>query len=218
MRIYDLNKDDDSEDDDIRHFGDVEKDPDEESDTDEDDGNKKKVREALWFILYIAIIVVVAFIIVKFIGQRTVVSGRSMENTLSDGDNLIMDKITYRISNPKRFDIVIFPDPSDPSEYFIKRVIGLPGETVRIGSDGTIYINGKKLTESYGKEVINNPGLAASPITLGKDEYFVLGDNRNDSLDSRFPEVGPIKGDEILGRAVFRIYPFNHMKGLVPKR
>lgn len=121
MRIYDLNKDDDSEDDDIRHFGDVEKDPDEESDTDEDDGNKKKVREALWFILYIAIIVAVAFIIVKFIGQRTVVSGRSMENTLSDGDNLIMDKITYRIGNPKRFDIVIFPDPSDPSEFFYQK-------------------------------------------------------------------------------------------------
>lgn len=215
MRIYDLNKDDDFEDDDIRHFGDVENEPEDDEDNVK---SQKKGRDALWFILYIAIIVAVAFIIVKFIGQRTVVSGRSMENTLSDGDNLIMDKITYRFGNPKRFDIVIFPDPSDPSEYFIKRVIGLPGETVRIGSDGTIYINSKKLDESYGKEVINNPGLAASPITLGKDEYFVLGDNRNDSLDSRFPEVGPIKGDEILGRAVFRIYPFNHMKGLIPKR
>ncbi len=114
-----------------------------------------------------------------------------MENTLSDGDNLIVDKITYRFSDPKRYDIIVFPYQYEDNTYFIKRIIGLPGETVQI-VDGTIYIDGEALQESYGREVMKNSGLAADPITLGDDEYFVLGDNRNDSTDSRDPSVGKI--------------------------
>ena len=131
-----------------------------------------------------------------------------MENTLSDGDNLIVDKLTYRFSDPKRYDIIVFPYQYEDNTYFIKRIIGLPGETVQI-VDGTIYINGEVLGESYGREVMKNSGMAADPITLGDDEYFVLGDNRNDSTDSRDPSVGKIKRNQIIGRAWVRIWPLS---------
>ena len=166
------------------------------------------VREILSFLLYVAVVVGVTFLIIHFVGQRTYVSGSSMENTLSDGDNLIVDKLTYRFSDPKRYDIIVFPYQYEDNTYFIKRIIGLPGETVQI-VDGTIYINGEVLQESYGREVMRNSGLAADPITLGEDEYFVLGDNRNDSTDSRDPSVGKIKRNQIIGRAWVRIWPLS---------
>ena len=105
--------------------------------------------------------------------------------TLSNNDNLIVDKISYRFKDPQRFDIIVFPFQYDENVYYIKRIIGLPGETVQIGTDGTIYIDGQVLEEGYGKEVMLSPGRAGEPITLGEDEYFVLGDNRNNSSDSR---------------------------------
>ena len=166
------------------------------------------VREILIFLLYVAVVVGVTFLIIHFVGQRTYVSGSSMENTLSDGDNLIVDKLTYRFSDPKRYDIIVFPYQYEDNTYFIKRIIGLPGETVQI-VDGTIYINGEVLGESYGREVMKNSGMAADPITLGDDEYFVLGDNRNDSTDSRDPSVGKIKRNQIIGRAWVRIWPLS---------
>ncbi len=164
--------------------------------------------EILSFLIYVAVVVGVTFLIIHFVGQRTYVSGSSMENTLSNGDNLIVDKITYRFSDPQRFDIIVFPFRYEDHVYYIKRIIGLPGETVQI-VDGDIYINGEILRESYGREVIKDSGLAAEPIVLGEDEYFVLGDNRNDSTDSRDPSVGVIHRDEIIGRAWLRIWPLN---------
>lgn len=166
------------------------------------------VGEILSFLLYVAVVVGITFLIIHYVGQRTYVSGSSMENTLSDGDNLIVDKITYRFSDPKRYDIIVFPYQYEDNTYFIKRIIGLPGETVQI-VDGTIYINGEVLGESYGREVMKNSGMAADPITLGDDEYFVLGDNRNDSTDSRDPSVGKIKRNQIIGRAWVRIWPLS---------
>lgn len=176
-----------------------------------DDFEEKKpgiIREILGFCLYVAVVIGVTFLIITFVGQRTYVSGSSMENTLSDGDNLIVDKITYRFSDPKRYDIIVFPFRYEEKVYYIKRIIGLPGETVQI-VDGNIYINGEILYESYGREVIRYAGLAAEEITLGEDEYFVLGDNRNDSTDSRDPNVGVIHRDEIIGRAWLRIWPLD---------
>ena len=134
------------------------------------------VGEILSFLLYVVVVVGITFLIIHYVGQRTYVSGSSMENTLSDGDNLIVDKITYRFSDPKRYDIIVFPYQYEENTYFIKRIIGLPGETVQI-VDGIIYIDGEALQESYGREVMKNSGLAADPVTLGEDEYFVLGDN-----------------------------------------
>lgn len=171
----------------------------------------KFLKEALEMSLYILVALIVSLFVVNFVGQRTVVSGDSMNDTLYDGDNLIVDKITYRFREPERFDVVVFPFHGNKKDHYIKRIIGLPGENVRIDKDGSIYINGEKLEESFGKEVITNPGRAESEIVLGTDEYFVLGDNRNNSSDSRDFMVGNIKRDELIGRAWFKIYPFNEM-------
>ena len=166
------------------------------------------MRELLGMLVYVGIVLAITFLIITYVGQRTHVSGESMENTLDDGDQLIVDKLTYRFHDPERFDIIVFPFRYKDNTYYIKRIIGLPGETVQI-VDGEIYINGELLEESYGREVMQDAGLAAEPITLGDDEYFVLGDNRNYSSDSRDPSVALIHRKEIIGRAWLRIWPLN---------
>lgn len=173
------------------------------------------LKEIVGVILYIAVVVLLIYINVTYVGERTQVSGDSMNDTLSDGDNLWISKISYEIGDPERFDIVVFPY-QDSTTYFVKRVIGLPGETIGIDHLGNIYINGELLEESYGNEVIDEEhlGRAAEPITLGPDEYFVMGDNRNNSMDSRDESVGNIKRDEIKGKAVLRIYPFDEFGSL----
>lgn len=170
---------------------------------------KNIMKEILSTSIYLLVVLCAAYLIITYVGQRTQVSGSSMETTLSDGDNLLVDKITYRFSEPKRFDIIVFPFQYDTDTYYIKRIIGMPGETMQIDYDGNIYINGSLLEESYGREVIQNPGRAAEPITLGEDEYFVMGDNRNNSSDSRDPSVGNIHRKDIIGRAWVRIWPFS---------
>ncbi len=172
------------------------------------------IKEIISVVINVAVCFLVVFIITQFIGQRTVVSGSSMEDTLSDGDNLIVDKISYRLHDPERFDVVVFPYKYEEDTYYIKRIIGLPGETVRIDGAGNIYINEELLAEDYGTDAILNAGLANSEVYLDKDEYFVLGDNRNNSTDSRFEAVGNIKGDDIVGKAWLRLYPFSSF-GLV---
>lgn len=171
---------------------------------------KSILKELMGWLLYIIIIVGAAYLIVTFVGQRTQVSGSSMETTLSDGDQLIVDKISYRFRNPKRYDIIVFPYQYEPNTYYIKRIIGLPGETIQI-IDGYIYIDGEQLDEHYGNELMNDPGIAAEPVALGEDEYFVLGDNRNNSQDSRAVNVGVIHRKDILGRAWIRIWPLDSM-------
>ena len=167
------------------------------------------LREILSMIGWILFIFCLVFLVTTYVGQRTRVEGHSMEPALSDGDNLIVDKISYRFHDPERFDIIIFPYQWEPNTYYIKRIIGLPGETIQIDDEGNIYIDGEVLQEHYGLERIKNPGSAREPITLGEDEYFVLGDNRNQSSDSRDPSVGLIRRDEIVGRAWLRIWPLS---------
>ena len=166
---------------------------------------KSILKELLVWLLVIAVGVVASYLVVTFVGQRTQVSGESMETTLSDGDHLIVDKISYRFNDPQRYDIIVFPYRLEKNTYYIKRIIGLPGETVQI-VNGYVYINGVQLDEHYGNEVMEEAGLAAEPITLGADEYFVLGDNRNNSQDSRAANVGVIHRD---GRAWVRIWPIS---------
>lgn len=170
---------------------------------------KKVLKEILSTSIYLLIVLLLTYLIITYVGQRTRVNGSSMEPMLTNGDNLIVDKISYRFNDPQRYDIVVFPFKYEEKTYYIKRIIGLPGETVEIDKRGNIYIDGEILEESYGKEVIEDPGRASDPITLGKDEYFVLGDNRNDSSDSRIEAVGNIKRTDIIGRAWVRIYPFD---------
>ena len=118
-------------------------------------------------------------------------------------DQLIVDKMTYRFRDPKRYEIVVFPYQYQENTYYIKRIIGLPGETVQILS-GMVYIDGMRLDEHYGNEIMENPGIAEEPLTLGEDEYFVLGDNRNNSSDSRASDVGLIHRKDLIGRAWIR--------------
>ncbi|PWJ51023.1 signal peptidase I [Faecalicatena contorta] len=172
------------------------------------DQERSIIRELFGWIVYILIIVGLTYLIITFVGQRTRVSGSSMETTLSDGDNLIVDKISYRFGEPKRYEIIVFPYQYEENTYYIKRIIGLPGETVQV-MDGDVYINGQKLDENYGNEAMQDSGIAGEPITLGEDEYFVLGDNRNHSADSRDDSVGVLHREDLLGRAWIRIWPFN---------
>jgi len=171
-----------------------------------EDKERSILREILGLLLYLAIVLMITYIVVTFVGQRTEVNGMSMFPTLTDGDNLIVEKISYRVNEPHRFDIIVFPYPGDEKIHYIKRIIGLPGETVQI-VDGDIYINGGILEEDYGYEPIANAGVASEPIVLGEEEYFVLGDNRNNSQDSRYATVGSINREDIVGRAWMRIWP-----------
>ena len=175
----------------------------------------EKTKSILSNVLYFAAVIALSFLIVRFVGQRTEVIGSSMVPTLEDGNQLITDKITYRFRDPERFDIIVFPHEPD-HEYYIKRIIGLPGETVEIGDNGTIYINGEVLEENYGYGE-TRPDELTGPVVLGEDEYFVLGDNRRVSLDSRYLEVGNIPRSIIIGRAWLQLYPFDRFGLLTGK-
>ncbi len=159
--------------------------------------------------------VITALIIVIFIAQPVRVRGDSMKDTLHDGEKLFMEKVSRYYGGLDRFDIVIF-DPeneSDPGALYVKRIIGLPGERIRIDEDGNIYINGEKLEgDVYGREVIEDPGMAEEEITLSDKEYFCMGDNRNESLDSRFKEVGPVNIKQIKGHPLFQMFPFKKIE------
>ncbi|HBE09087.1 MAG TPA: signal peptidase I [Lachnospiraceae bacterium] len=179
-------------------------------------GRKKKkekvniLKELYYLAIYIGIVIVVCFLIITFVGERTTVQGDSMLPTLTNNDSLWIDKISYRFTDPKRFDVIIFPPRNNDEKIYIKRIIGLPGETVQIDEKGNIFIDGKLLEEDYGLEIIESSrrGVASSPVILGHNEYFVMGDNRNNSMDSRSSSVGNVKRDEIIGKAVFRLAPF----------
>ncbi len=172
---------------------------------------KNILKEILSTSIYVLVALVVSLLVVRYVGVRTHVDGNSMNDTLYNGENLIVDKITYRFSEPDRYDIVVFPFQHSEDTFYIKRVIGLPGETIYIDDEGKIYINDEILEESYGKEIIRNPGRAYEKIRLADDEYFVMGDNRNNSSDSRDPAVGNIKRSDLIGRAWVRIWPLNKL-------
>jgi signal peptidase I len=160
-------------------------------------------------LFYVVLIIVCIYILPNYVLQRTIVDGTSMQNTLQNGDHLYVEKFSYHFDMLKRFDIIVFyPYGRKNGEYYVKRIIGLPRETIQIvGSD--IYIDGKILEEHYGKDPIDDPGRAAEPITLGEDEYFVMGDNRNISMDSRMGKVGNVLKKDIGGRVIFRVSPLS---------
>ena len=172
-----------------------------------DEESRGFVNETFKLVIGILIAFLSAKIIASYVVQITTVYGTSMEYTIQSNDRVLQDKIWYRFHDPKRFEVIVFSKNGDAN--LIKRIIGMPGETVSI-VDGNIYIDDKKLVEHFGTEPIDMEGDFS--VTLGEDEYFVLGDNRNVSLDSRFISIGPVKKSEISGRALIRIYPFNKIK------
>ena len=128
-----------------------------------------------------------------------------MEATLNTNDQILINKFVYMITHPKAGDVVVFlPNGNEKSHYYVRRVIATPGDTVLI-QDGAVYVNGQFYSEKKEVASIDDPGIAGEEIKLGKDEYFVLGDNRNNSEDSRYANIGNIKEDYIIGKAWFRI-------------
>lgn len=159
--------------------------------------------------VYVALILICIFWVPEHVIQRTVVNGESMENTLYTGESLLVEKVSYHFHDPERYDIIVFyPKGKDEDEYYVKRIYGLPGETVQI-IDNQIYINNEVIKDEYAKNEMDDPGIAQDPVTLGDDEYFVLGDNRKVSLDSRDSDLGPIHKKNIAGHVVLRIWPLN---------
>ena len=162
----------------------------------------------------IVLVIMLAYVLVLFFGQKRITVGQSMDPLLSGGDEVLINTIAYQLQGPAREDIVSFkPGGNESSRSSIKRVIGLPGETVQI-VDGQIYIDEELLRESSDFPLITNPGIASSPVTLGEGEYFVLGDNRNNSEDSRFAEVGTVEESSIEGKVWFVLNPEEHRRRL----
>ena len=167
----------------------------------------KKMKSILLWVFEIAVVLVLAAVVSIFFCQSIVMQEGSMEPTLATQDKILINKVIYKIKEPQRGDIIAFKNsPEDHASIHTKRVIGLPGEKIQI-KDGQILINGKTYMEKKDFPQISNGGLAEQTITLGKDEYFVLGDNRNNSEDSRYGDVGNVKKKYIVGKLWFVISP-----------
>lgn len=161
---------------------------------------KSELRE---YVEAFGIAIVLALFIITFIAQSFLVQGSSMEPSLHNGERLLVDKITYRVRAPKRGEIIVFRYPADPRRKFIKRIMGLPGDQIEVRNH-TLYVNGASLNEEY----INGPTYGDfGPVTVPDGTYFVMGDNRNNSDDSRFADVGPVPRKLVVGRALFLYWP-----------
>ena len=165
--------------------------------------------------VFILVVLALTYLVATFVAQRVGVSNISMEDTMTEGDILLLDKITYRIRDPKRYEIICFNSGFE-REGLIKRIIALPGETVQI-TNGMIFIDGIQIDDVEGLDKIEDAGLAEQEIQLGDDEYFVVGDNREKSIDSRSADIGNVKREDILGRTSLRIYPFDRF-GMLKKK
>lgn len=162
--------------------------------------------EKRW-LLHLLAILLLSWLMVHFVVQRVDVYGVSMEPDYREGDIILVDKVSYRFQEIRRFDAVVFAYRYRDNQFYIKRVIGLPGETVQI-VDGVVYIDGEPLDDPYGLEPIEKPRRGEEPVVLGEGEYFLLGDNRNDSSDSRDSDIGNVSEDEIIGKAGLRLWPW----------
>ena len=158
----------------------------------------------------VALVIVLAFFLVRAAIERAVVPGTSVEPTLKEGTSIVVNRLSYLRKGPERFDVIVFEQEGEEHSYYhVKRVIGLPGDTVQI-VNGSVYINGEMLKEAVNDlPKIHLSGLATEPFTLDEDEYFVLGDNRNKSEDSRFANIGNVTKKQIIGKAWFTLDPFN---------
>lgn len=173
---------------------------------------KEKLEDKkVWGVLRLVFEIIVTLAFAALVGiamfQSVTMQESSMEPTISVGDRYFMNRVIYRVSSPKRGDVIVFrTNASDDAALHIRRVIGLPGETVQI-VDGQILINGETYKEGRDFPVISNPGMASSPVTLESGEYFVLGDNRNNSEDSRYGSIGKVNKKYITGKLWFKLFP-----------
>lgn len=166
--------------------------------------NTKIIKSIILWIFEIAVVVVTAWVLVYYIGQKTENMGSSMEPTIRNGQEVWINRMSYLLSTPKRYDVIVFyPNGNRNSGFMIKRVVALPGETVQI-QDGKILVDNKELTDDVIQEKIIDPGDMQEAYTLQTEEYFVLGDNRNSSEDSRYADMGMVSLGDIAGKAWFR--------------
>lgn len=167
--------------------------------------SKAMAREILATVFCAFAAILVAFVIVFSVGMKVNAVGVSMEPVFYNGQEILINRFIYRLTSPKRGDVVAFlPNGNKNSHYYLKRVVGLPGETVQIVG-GYVYINGEPLEEDETYDKIADPGIAETEIILGSDEFFVLGDNRNNSEDSRSGNIGAVRKETIAGKAWFRL-------------
>ncbi|WP_230397317.1 signal peptidase I [Novisyntrophococcus fermenticellae] len=177
---------------------------------------QSKVKAILIYVVEIALIVLLAAGVSFFFCKSIVLQEGSMEPTLKAGDRVLINSASYKLSSPKRGDIIVYRTTEDAkSSLHVKRIIGLPGETVQI-KDGQILIDNKTYVEKKGFPAITNPGLAEDTVKLGSGEYFVLGDNRNNSEDSRHVDMGNIKKKNIIGKLWFVVAPMDRF-GILKK-
>lgn len=173
--------------------------------------NMPLFKEIIGWIVQISIVIFIAYVCINFWGTRTSVVGQAMADNLENGDHILIDKFVYVLTNPQAGDVVVFlPNGNEKSHYYVRRVIGVPGDKIQI-IDGAVYINGELYDEKIHVASMEEAGIAGEEITLGDDEYFVLGDNRNNSEDSRYANIGNVKKEYIMGKAWFR---FNSLKDM----
>ena len=167
--------------------------------------NVNKFKYVMTWVLQLAGVILAAYMCVASFGVRTMIVGQAMSDTLENGDQILMNKLLYKISSPKADDVIVFlPNGNEKSHYYVRRVIGVPGDTVQI-KDGAVYVNGELYTEKIEVAAMEETGIARDKVVLGEDEYFVLGDNRNNSEDSRYANIGNIKKEYIIGKAWYYI-------------
>lgn len=177
--------------------------------------NPQLIKDVFEVIVGGLIAIFLAFVLVFSVGMRTSVVGDSMEPMLYNGQEILMNRVIYRLSSPKRGDVIVFlPNGNQNSHYYVKRVVGLPGETIQI-KDGNVYINDVLLEEDEVFDNMIDAGIAQNELLLASDEFFVLGDNRNSSEDSRSGNVGPVKKDNIIGKAWFHMATEQENMGLI---
>lgn len=180
---------------------------------------KKKIdsnilKEILSWIFSVLVAILLAFVCVHSFGLKTSVIGASMEPALYNGQEILINRLIYQVSAPKRDDIVVFlPNGNHNTHFYVKRVVALPGENVQI-RDGKLYVD-DVLKEDISYDKIADAGIAENPIHLDVDEYFVLGDNVNSSEDSRSGNIAAVKKDTILGKVWFKMASRDSGLGLV---
>lgn len=172
------------------------------------------IKEIFSWLFWIFASILLAVVTVFCIGMKTSVIGPSMEPSLYNGQSIFLNRLIYKVASPREGDVIVFlPNGNEKSHYYVKRVVGVPGDTLYI-KDGLLYVNGEAV-EAYFNDRIAEPGLLESEVTLEEDEYFVIGDNCNNSEDSRSANIGTVKKSYIIGKAWMKLAAGDSELGLV---